>query len=484
MPPSNAKGGGGLYERLVVTRPPGTSKFRSMRQDLALFEADDLYAYACPTSAQNPRLASSEALIARAEQRVQDWMRNTSERSAAERLCSRAREVFADDVERRRYDDYLQWCDLKAVFDGLDARLNTAASTCSADDVAQEIARLEELLGSSSQAMALMESYLAARGIELVAGQPHQASVSAANGAEARPDAAAYVLPDSAFEPSVPEPPRAHPAPAQQPQVGALGTAAMQRQAAFRQPANASAGANAYADGRAYVSANAYVGANASAGAVRCATCGAANPADMSFCLSCGNPIKAAEFRQAQPIVGAGSRSAQRSASAKRASSVPTALIVVLVVAAVAIAGLAAYWAVNGGLPFTSQASSAASESSSSSDSATKRLKSNSVNAVTCSPKTKFVPLAYDERPFETYKVALNPIGTGRDVKATLSVDGTGGFTIADFNDPNTASENVKAGTYKLIMTNEKTGIECTVTVDYHPTGSADTSIVEVIALS
>ena len=102
MPPSNAKGGGGLYERLVVTRPPGTSKFRSMRQDLALFEADDLYAYACPISAQNPRLASSEALIARAEQRVQDWMRNTSERSAAERLCSRARALPCGSAARRR----------------------------------------------------------------------------------------------------------------------------------------------------------------------------------------------------------------------------------------------------------------------------------------------------------------------------------------------------------------------------------------------
>ncbi len=421
-----------------------------MRADLGMFDAADLYEYACPEGSQNPQLASGEQLIERAEQRVRDWMRNTSERSAAERLCSRAREVFGDEAERRRYDEYLQWRDLKTVFDDLGNRLDPAISSCTDEDVAPEIMRLRELLGSRSQAEALMESYLASRGIAFV--DSHDLQVSTANGrAQVREElAASNLLPDSAFEPSTPAPP----------------TAPIVIQDTGDQ-----------------------------AGVVRRCVCGNLNEAGQNFCQACGRPLSA----DGQPVGGApqpsgaatrwvapaqATRPVETPAAGRR--TFPVAAVIVAVVIIVAIGGGLAFFFMSGMSESVLGGGSSASASSELSKN-TKRIQSGSVKEVECSGKTVITPYDVDEEPVDSYSVDLNRKQDGVSIDNTLLVRKAGGgaasFTISQFNDPNGKTlENVPDGTYEVVMKSEDGKTVCTFIADYKESNKDAAAAVEVVA--
>ena len=158
MQPTNSASQTGLYAQMVATKPPGTPKYRSFSKDLELLGAADLFEYACPKGMADPRRASSESLLRTADSRVSDYGKITPERSAAERLRSRAREVFGDESERARYEDYLRWVQLKAVFDRLDDALQTTGRVDGrALDEAQSA--LSELLGDEGKAQALLKDY-------------------------------------------------------------------------------------------------------------------------------------------------------------------------------------------------------------------------------------------------------------------------------------------------------------------------------------
>ena len=144
---------------MVATKPSGAPKYRSLTKDLSVFGAADLYEYSCPKGVANPRKASSESLVGSADIRINDYGKITSERSAAERLRSRAREIFGDESERERYDAYLQWAALKAVFDAL-AQAPRADGKVADQAVADARTELTNLLdGDVAKAQALLEDY-------------------------------------------------------------------------------------------------------------------------------------------------------------------------------------------------------------------------------------------------------------------------------------------------------------------------------------
>ena len=147
-----------FYERAVETKPAGAAKFRSLKRDLDVFGARDLYEFAAPPGIANPRNVSGETLVGSAEERINDFGRATSERSAAERLRSRAREIFGDAQERARYDDYLQWVDVKLAFDEL-ADVVKGPSAYAADGVSSIRGRLAAIVGSSQLAQDLIDGY-------------------------------------------------------------------------------------------------------------------------------------------------------------------------------------------------------------------------------------------------------------------------------------------------------------------------------------
>lgn len=436
-----------------------------MRSDLKMFGAADLYEYACPANSQNPQLATNEELVERAEQRVDDWMRNTSERSAAERLRSRAREVFGDDAERRRYDEYLQWCDLKAVFDGLDERMDPATSSCTDAEVAPEIARLRELLGSKHQAEALMESYLANRGIELL--DSHVAQVSTAQGrAEVREELAAVnMLPDSALQPSTPPPPT------QPIVVGAAAPAVSAAPAGNRQQA-----------------------AGAQVGVIRRCACGHVNSADQNYCQACGRQL---EGTTTLPPIARGAAGVPKatvapvvpSAAAAPAASrrqFPVAAVIVSLVFIAVIAGALAFFFMSGaadqvlGGQRSEQASSESAKN-------TKRIQSGSVNAVSCSGKTVITPYDVDEQPLEVYTVQLKRKQDGVSIDNTLLVRSAGGnvasFTISQFNDTGGKTlVNVPDGTYEVAIASEDGKTTCTFTAEYRESNKDAATAVEVVA--
>lgn len=466
MPPSSSQNVGGLYGRLVTTRPQGASKYRSMRSDLAVFGALNLYEYACPANVLDPQTATSEALVARAEQRVGDYMRNTSERSAAERLCSRAHELFGDEDERRHYDEYLQWCDLKAVFDDLALRMDPTLQSCTSDDVAQEIVQLSGLLGSRSQAEALMESFLANRGVEYL--DTRTAAGTAASGTAPAseidtPEGRAHVreqlsvrnmLPDSALRPATP-PPATQPAyarPAEPVPTGqqAYYSAAAQTPVPTPQPAGV--------------------------GVVRRCVCGNINSADLNYCQVCGRPLAATG---ALPQV-----SEPRYHAPQPEKKFPVKAIAIIAVIAVVLAGAATYLVLNG-LPDIPAigGSSKSAEASEDDERNTKRIPSGSVNEVECSSSTVIIPLDDEEEPFSSYRAELTKKTSGVSIDTTLNITGTGGFTIGDFNSPDDKTiEDVPAGTYEVVMTDNDTGTVCKFTAKYEKNGKGAAKTIKVVA--
>ena len=149
----------GLYGQMVAAKPSGAPKYRSLAKDLAVFGAADLYEYSCPKGIADPYSASSESLVGAADMRVNDYGKITPERSAAERLRSRAREVFGDESERERYDAYLRWVALKGVFDALAQAPRTGGAVAEpiVADARAELARL--LDGDEAKAQALLEDF-------------------------------------------------------------------------------------------------------------------------------------------------------------------------------------------------------------------------------------------------------------------------------------------------------------------------------------
>ena len=151
------------YERMVETKPAGAAKYRSLKRDLDVFGARDLYEFVAPSGIANPRAASSETLVGSAEERVNDFGRMTTERSAAERLRARARDIFGDAEERERYDEYLRWLEVKSLM----AELGDAAEGVPAH-VAKSVAsvkrRLADAVGSDQLAQDLIDGYDAKNG--------------------------------------------------------------------------------------------------------------------------------------------------------------------------------------------------------------------------------------------------------------------------------------------------------------------------------
>ena len=158
MQPTTSESQKGLYGQMVATKPSGAPKFRSLAKDLDVFGAADLYEYSCPKGVANPRGASSESLVGAADVRVNDYGKITPERSAAERLRSRAREIFGDESERQRYDAYLRWAALKGVFDALDQASRSGAAVGDAA-VADARTALKGILGDDATVQALLEDY-------------------------------------------------------------------------------------------------------------------------------------------------------------------------------------------------------------------------------------------------------------------------------------------------------------------------------------
>lgn len=210
-----------------------------------------------------------------------------------------------------------------------------------------------------------------------------------------------------------------------------------------------------------------------------CVLCGAMNEDDSRFCIKCGNPIENDEAPAARVAIAP----IPATAHVKREKSTPVAAIAVIVIVALAVAGAIVYCALNGVLDLPFLPTSGQNPSSAAAEPAAQRVYSDSANAAACSSLTKIVPLDSDENPWESYKAVLKAISGGTDVNVTLQIDGTGGFSIADFADPNAkGSAAIKEGTYKLVMTNAASGYECVLRVSYKPTDHSAASIVEVIA--
>ena len=151
------------YERMVETKPDGAAKYRSLKRDLDVFGASDLYEYAAPSGIANPRNVSSETLVGSVEERVNDFGKMTAERSAAERLRARGRDIFGDAEERERYNEYLKWLEIKSLL----VELGDAAkggSAYVAEDVASTKRKLAGVVGSNQLAQDLIDGYDAKNG--------------------------------------------------------------------------------------------------------------------------------------------------------------------------------------------------------------------------------------------------------------------------------------------------------------------------------
>ena len=205
---------------------------------------------------------------------------------------------------------------------------------------------------------------------------------------------------------------------------------------------------------------------------IRC-NCGYVNSASQRFCLKCGQQLQAEAYAP-NPMRGVNVRE-------QKSGGFPVAAIVILVIVALLIAGAAAYCVINGvpELPFMASSEQQSSDAAS----GTKRVPSNSVDAVACSSQTKIVPLDPDGVPIESYVARISPRNGGSSIDTELRISGSGGFTIEDFNDPQAASSaKLKEGTYEIVMTEDGGRRECVVRVEYRKSNAAAVSVVEVVA--
>ena len=482
MASTSDKNAAGLYERLVAAKPAGAAKYRSMRDDLKSFGAADLYEYACPLGYDDPRSASNAELIARAEERMGEYGRNTSERSAAERLRSRAREIFEDDSSARmRYDEYLDWCELKHVCDRCSRSAKRTDGVLNADDAQRATEELGALLGSNIQGAALLESFCAANGFTMGEGQPAGAKP------EQKPE------PEPELEPE-PEPEKA---------PATKKAASSSTSSAKRGRSKSSRSSRAHSD---KPRINPYA---AAAPAIIC-ECGRSNPVNTAYCSACGRPLggskstvrrdtdhmqAVAQQQYAQPRqqpvvqqqVPAQSAVAvmpvkTRSEAVQPAEKGKGPIIGVIIgLALVIVIGVCVWFFL-----FSNSSGSASSSSASSSSGPTVvSVPSGYVDNVECSLTTAIIPFRPNDEPFDLYRAQLNPRGNtaaGTNVFPELSVDGTGGFSLNDFNGrtDDGKSYTVTNGEYELVMTDTKTGHECRIYVNYSPTNDKAKDRVEV----
>ena len=72
---------------------------------------------------------------------------------------------------------------------------------------------------------------------------------------------------------------------------------------------------------------------------------------------------------------------------------------------------------------------------------------------------------------------------SGVSIDTTLNITGTGGFTIGDFNSPDDKTiEDVPAGTYEVVMTDNDSGTVCKFTAKYEENGKGAAKIIKVVA--
>ena len=265
------------------------------------------------------------------------------------------------------------------------------------------------------------------------------------------------VLPDSALRPNTP-PPTTQPGYTQRTEPAPTGQqayygAAAQTPASTPQPAGV--------------------------GVVRRCVCGNINSADLNYCQVCGRPLAATG---ALPQVSEPRYHAPQPAQPEK--KFPVKAIAIIVVIAVVLAGAATYLVLNG-LPDIPAigGSSASAEASEDDERNTKRIPSGSVNEVECSSSTVIIPLDDEEEPFASYRAELTKKTSGVSIDTTLNITGTGGFTIGDFNSPDDKTiEDVPAGTYEVVMTDNDSGTVCKFTAKYEENGKGAAKIIKVVA--
>lgn len=153
------------YQLLVEKKPDGQHKFRSFEKDLSLFSADNLYDYAMGGNASwdEIRDASIEDLLERIEAKVGDLRKGSSERSAAERLRTRAREICADSREWEKYCTYLAWRDTRESLERLARLARLSDGSLTQESVRMAVDKIAELQGDAQKAELVVRGYCASQ---------------------------------------------------------------------------------------------------------------------------------------------------------------------------------------------------------------------------------------------------------------------------------------------------------------------------------
>lgn len=428
----------GLFLELIAKKPAGSHKYRSIEQDLSLFDVDNFVDYAYGPSSWPGTPGSPAEVQARAEAKLGDYQKGTSERSAAERLRSRARELASTPEEWQRYIEYLRWRDSKAALDRVGKLARLADGQVSADVAETAVKKIAALQGNRERARELLEGYCASQ-------EP------------------ALVLQDSASS------------------------------AAVSPAATVAAEQTAFAPIERDISGVDFV---------TCPRCGRRVSADSQFCTTCGasmlaHPSRAVPVASAAPVR---QRPVQRQVQVqpqrqmqvqpqrqvqvqsqrqvppqpapKKRSAAPIVVLVIIVLLLAAAAG--AFFALGGVDRFFG--GQEASEQGA--------VQVDSSSMTDCSASTRIVPILRSGGYLERYQVAISELPTSDGAPKSseeimrLNVTGNGGgFSMQDFLDN---GADLSDGRYQLVITDSDTGIEYRLVVNFRKTDSSAPKTVEL----
>lgn len=108
-----------VYDKYIKAKPQGAATYDGMRQMLASFDVEDLYAFLfAKMKIKDPSTLSCAELLQRAaEKKKSEFYKTDSISGTGSKLCGQCEITFKDEAAKSTYDQYLAYMKRKAVLD-------------------------------------------------------------------------------------------------------------------------------------------------------------------------------------------------------------------------------------------------------------------------------------------------------------------------------------------------------------------------------